>query len=142
MAQVQKPLPMIVDWTKPYWEATKRHELLLLRCIDCGQHRHPMAAGDSFMCPNCTSTKQPEWVKASGRGKVMTWTVVHRVFHPAFADEAPYVVVIVLLEEGARIIANLRGIQTKDIKADMDVEVFFEELSDEITLPQFRPPAT
>ena len=141
MAKITKPLPMIVPWTKPYWEAAKRHELLLLRCIDCGQYRHPMAAGESFMCPNCTSTKQPQWAKVSGRAKVMTWTAVHRVYHPGFADETPYVVVIVLLEEGARMIANLRGIKFEAIKANMDVEVCFEELSDEITLPQFRPKA-
>ena len=138
MAQMQKPLPMILDWTKPYWEATKRHELLLLKCVDCGQHRHPLVAGDSFMCPNCTSTKKPEWVRASGRGKLMTWTVVHRVFHPAFADEVPYVVAIVLLDEGARMIANLRGTKSEDLRADMPVEVIFEELTEEITLPQFR----
>ena len=136
--KVQKPLPMILDWTKPYWDATKRHELMLLRCVDCGQHRHPLVAGESFMCPNCTSTKKPEWVKASGRGKVLTWTVVHRIFHPAFGEEVPYVVAIVLLDEGARMVANLRGTKSADIKADMPVEVIFEELTDEITLPQFK----
>ena len=138
MAQAQKPLPMITAWTKPYWEATKQHELLLLRCVDCGGHRHPLVAGESFMCPNCTSTKQPEWVRASGRGKIMTWTVVHRISHPGFADESPYVAVIVLLEEGARMGANLRGIKPEDIRADMPVEVFFEDLTEEFTLPQFR----
>ena len=91
------------------------------------------------MCPNCTSVRQPQWANASGGGRISTWTVVHKVFHPAFADEAPYVVAIVQLEEGPRMIANIRGIKPDDIKADMEVEVFFEDLTEEVTLPQFRP---
>lgn len=139
MVEIQKPLPGITEATKPYWEAAKRHELVLLKCVDCGHHRHPLAPGDSFMCPNCTSVNQPQWVKASGRGKLVTWTVMHKVFLPAFANEAPYVVAIARLEEGPRMLANLRGVKPDEIKADMEVEVFYEDLTDEITLPQFRP---
>lgn len=139
MAQFQKPLPAITEATKPYWEAARRHELLLLKCVDCGYYRHPLAPGESFMCPNCTSVKQPQWVKASGRGKIATWTVVHKVFHPAFADEAPYVVAIAELEEGPRMMANMRGIKPQEMEPDMPIEVIYEDITEEVTLPQFKP---
>jgi len=138
MVEIQKPLPGITEATKPYWEAAKQHELVLLKCVDCGHHRHPLAPGESFMCPNCASVKQPQWVKASGKGRLITWTVVHKVFLPAFANEVPYVVAIAQLEEGPRMLANLRGVKPDEIKSDMEVEVFYEDLTDEVTLPQFR----
>jgi len=91
------------------------------------------------MCPHCNTTKPPEWLKATGRGKIITWTVVHRAFHPAFAEEVPYIVAIATLDEGVRMTANLRGVKPEDVKGDMEVEVFFEKLTDDINLPQFRP---
>ncbi len=139
MAQAQKPVPRITEMTRPYWEAAKKHELVLMQCSECGQYRHPLSAPQEFICPNCTSTKKPQWARVSGRGKLLTWTVVHRVFHPSFADEAPYTVALARLDEGPRMLANLRGVKPEDIKPDMEVEVFFEELAPEITLPQFRP---
>ncbi len=113
-----------------------------MKCADCGHYRHPLMAPEVFICTNCTSTNPPRWVKASGRGKLLTWTVVHRVFHPSFATEAPYTTVLVLLAEGPRMLANLRDIKPEDIKPDMEVEVCFEDITPEITLPQFRPAST
>ena len=139
MSETKIPLPLITADKKPYWEAASRHELLLLKCVNCGQYRHPLHAGDSFMCPQCNTTTPPDWVKATGKGKLLTWTVVHKAFIPSFAEEVPYVVAIATLDEGVRMIANLRSLKPEDIKGDMEVEVFFEELTTEITLPQFRP---
>ncbi len=139
MSKVEKLLPEITADKKPFWEAASRHELLLMKCVDCGQYRHPLYAGDSFMCPHCNTTKPPEWVKAAGHGKITTWTVVHRAFHPSFAEEVPYIVAIATLDEGVRMTANLRGVKPEDVRGDMEVEVFSEKLTEEITLPQFRP---
>jgi uncharacterized OB-fold protein len=139
MSKIEKPLPEITADKIPFWEAARRHELLLMKCVNCGQYRQPLYQGDSFMCPHCNTTKSPEWVKATGRGKVLTWTVVHRAFHPAFAEELPFVVAIVTLDEGVRMTANLRGVKPEDVKGDMEVEVFFEKLTENINLPQFRP---
>ncbi len=139
MTKAIKPLPEITPEKKPYWDAAKRHELVLLKCVDCGHYRHPLYGGESFMCPNCNSTQKPLWVKSSGRGKLLTWTIVHQVFHPSFEEESPYAIAVVLLDEGARMIANLRGAKPEEIKGDMAVEIIFEELSEDITLPQFRP---
>ena len=138
MSKVEKPLPEITEDKKPFWEAAGRSELLLMKCSSCGHYRQPLYAGDSFMCPNCNTTKQPEWVKATGRGKIITWTVIYRAFHPAFAEEVPYIVAIATLDEGVRMTANLRGVKPEDVKGDMEVEVFFEKLTEDINLPQFR----
>jgi uncharacterized protein len=139
MSKVEKPLPEITADKKPFWEAAGRHELFLMKCVNCGQYRHPLYAGDSFMCPHCNTTKPPEWVKATGKGKILTWTVIYRAFHPAFAEEVPYIAAIATLDEGVRMTANLRGVKPEDVKGDMEVEVFFEKLTEDINLPQFRP---
>jgi hypothetical protein len=80
-----------------------------------------------------------EWRKVSGRGVVYTWTVFHRAYHPAFANEIPYAVVAVELDEGPRMITNLVDCQLVDIKIGIPVEVTFEDVNEEISLPKFRP---
>jgi uncharacterized OB-fold protein len=75
----------------------------------------------------------------SGRAKVYSFIVVHRPTHPAFFDDAPYLVAIVELEEGPRLHTRLFGVDPKDVKVGMEVEVFFEKVDDEISLPMFKP---
>jgi len=130
----QKPLPRIDEVSRPYWDAAKRHELLLQKCEECGHYRYPQ--GET--CPSCLSDRL-EWVKVSGRGSVYTWTVFHQVYHPAFKEDVPYAVVAVELEEGPRIITNLVDCKIGDIKVGMPVEVVFDDVTEEITLPKFRP---
>lgn len=130
----QKPLPHIDEVSRPYWDAAKRHELLLQKCQECGHYRYPQ--GET--CPSCLSDRL-EWVKVSGRGSVYTWTVFHQVYHPAFKEDVPYAVVAVELEEGPRIITNLVDCKIGDIKVGMPVKVVFDDVTEEITLPKFRP---
>ena len=136
--QFPKPEPFITEQTKPFWEAAKRQELLLKKCVDCGSYRNPLVI-EANICPNCGSRKPADWVKASGRGKVFTWVVMHRIFHPGFQPEAPYPLVIAVLEEGPRMLGNMRGIPNEQIKADMPIKVIYEVLNDNVTLPQFTP---
>ena len=130
----QKPLPRIDETNRSYWEAAKQHELVLQRCHECGQYRYP--PGNT--CPNCLSDSMV-WVKASGQGTVYTWTVFHQVYHPAFAGDVPYAVVAVELEEGPRMTTNLADCPIEDIRIGMPVEVVFDDVTEEITLPKFRP---
>ena len=132
--QYQKPLPGIDELSRPYWEAAKRHELVLQRCHQCGHYRYP--PGES--CPSCLSDEL-DWVEASGRGSIFTWTVFHQVYHPSFAGDVPYAVVAVELEEGPRIVTNLMDCRIEDIQVGMPVEVVFDDVTEEITLPKFRP---
>ena len=133
-----KPKPAITPETKPFWDATKNKDFMLVKCVDCGFHRNPLFI-TANICPNCGCRKPGEWVKASGKGKIHTYTVVHRTFHPAFEKELPYILTIVELEEGPRFLANMRGTSPEEMTLDVPVEVIFEELTEEITLPQFKP---
>jgi len=121
---------------RPFWEAARRHELVVQRCRGCGTPRFP--ARD--ICSRCLS-REAEWAPVSGRGTVFSYTVMHQVYHPAFAAEVPYAVIVVELEEGARLLSNLVGCPVGDIAPGMPVEAVFEDVTPEVTLPKFRPRA-
>lgn len=132
MAGYQKPLPFPTQDTKEYWEGCKHHQLLIQRCRNCDAFRfYPRP-----MCPNCNSMDS-EWAEAKGKGKVYSWTVAVQQFHPAF--EVPYIVAIVELEEGVRIITNILECQPAELYVGMPVVVVFEDVTEEITLPKFKP---
>ncbi len=127
------PLPEIDEYNREYWEGCKRRELLLQRCADCGQLRFPPRP----MCPECTSFNS-EMVKASGRGKVISWFVAHPPVLPAFQAIAPYAGVLIELDEGPRMVSSLVDVGIDEIEWQMPVEVVFEDVSDDITLPKFK----
>lgn len=130
-----KPLPVADPDSRPFWEGCRRRELLLQRCADCGRFRFP----PSSACPGCGS-RQQTWVEASGKGRVYSWVVVVRpVPREVFADDVPYVVALVELDEGVRLPTNLVGCDPDAVVGDMAVEVVFEEVTPEVTLPKFRP---
>jgi uncharacterized OB-fold protein len=130
----ERPLPIPDQDTRPYWEAARRHELLIQRCRACGQHYfYPRP-----YCPQCLSP-ETEWVRASGRGTVYSFTVNHRAAHPAFADRLPYVVALIDLAEGPRMMSTIVECDPADVHIGMAVEVTFEDVTDEISLPVFRP---
>ena len=119
---------------RPFFDGAKRHELRVQRCSACGTYRFPARA----ICSACLSTAA-EWVRVSGRGDVFSFTVMHQVYHPGFAAEVPYAVVIVQLAEGAKLISNLVGVPPHDVRIGMPVRVVFEDVNDEVTLPKFVP---
>lgn len=134
MKEYRKPLPSPSPWSRPFWEGCKRHELLIQRCKDCGTYIfYP-----KLYCPNCLSANI-EWVKSSGRGKVYTFTVVYRYAPTEFLDIVPYVVAVIRLEEGIQLMSNVVDCDPEQVKCDMEVEVRFEEVTDEFSLPRFRP---
>ena len=132
MSDYKKPIPTITSEMRPFYEAAKRHELFVQRCKGCGAHRFP--ARD--LCSECLS-RDVEWVKVSGNGEVFSFNIMHQVYHPGFADEVPYAVVLVKLQEGAKLNSNLVGVKPHDIRVGMPVKVVFEDITDEITLPKF-----
>jgi uncharacterized OB-fold protein len=134
VTEYRKPLPEITPAMRPFWDAARRHELVVQRCADCGARRFP--ARD--ICSRCLS-RTVEWTPVSGRGAIFSWAVMHQVYHPGFADEVPYAVVVVELEEGVRLVSNLVGCAVDAIVAGMPVEVTFEDVTAEVTLPKFRP---
>ncbi|MCK9274216.1 MAG: Zn-ribbon domain-containing OB-fold protein [Syntrophales bacterium] len=134
MTLPEKPLPGINADTKFFWEGCKSQTLTFQKCEQCGYVRWP----PSFICPECHS-KRTELIKSSGKGKVYSFIVYHRAFHPAFERELPYVVAIVELAEGPHLLTNIIECRPSDIKCDMPVEVVFEKRSEEVNLPLFRP---
>jgi uncharacterized protein len=115
-----------------FWEGVDRGELLIQHCTSCGRLRHPPRP----MCPNCQSL---EWdaVASSGRGEVYSFVVPHYPQVPSF--EYPYVVAVVQLEEGTRLITNVIDIDPADVEIGMPVQVRFVAIDDELTLPLFGP---
>lgn len=130
----KKPVPIVNDWARPFWEATRRNALNIQRCKDCSKHIfYPRIA-----CPHCGST-DVEWVEASGKGTVYSYTVVESNSPSAFVADMPYVVAIVELAEGVRMLSNIVGCDPFTVRCDMPVEVVFEKLDEEFTLPKFKP---
>ena len=131
-----KPLPRIDEESKGYWEACRRHELVLQRCGDCGTLRHYPRA----LCPSCLS-ERIEWLRAAGTGHVYTFTVTHQNQAPGFRDALPYVLAYVELDEGVRLLTNIVDCAPDAVRIGMPVEVVFEDATPGITLPKFRPAA-
>lgn len=124
----------IDDYTKAFWQSCKKHILIFQQCNDCGHFRWPL----SYVCPKCSSQKA-EWVQSEGKGYVYTYIVFHTPFHPDFIGKTPYVVAIVELKEGPHFLAKIIGCNHTQIQCDMQVEVVWEDVSTEISLPSFRP---
>jgi uncharacterized OB-fold protein len=130
----QKPVPIVNPWAKPFWDAAREEKLMVQKCQDCDQHIfYPRIA-----CPHCFSDKM-EWVEASGKGTVYSYTVVTNNAPSAFIQDMPFVIAIVKLEEGVQMLSNIINCNPDDVECDMPVEVAFEKLDDEFTLPKFRP---
>ena len=129
-----KPVPVVNPWAKPFWDAAREEKLVIQHCKDCGTNIfYPRIA-----CPNCFSDNV-EWIQASGKGTVYTYTVVENNPPSAFIADLPYVVAVVKLEEGVQMLSNVVMCKPEDVRCDMPVEVVFETLNNEFKLPKFRP---
>lgn len=131
---ITKPLPVVSDFNRPFWEGARAHEFCLQHCNSCDK----VWAPNGPVCPHCFS-QDYKWEKMSGTGKIASWVVFHKLYHPGFAKDLPYNVAFVELKEGPRIIANIVSVKNEDLKIGMPVEVVFEDINDEISIPKFRP---
>ena len=130
----RKPLPVPDPESAPFWAALKEHRLIVQRCPSTGRYQFPPTS----FCPE--GLERPEWVEASGRGCVFSWIVVrHPVPRDLYANDVPYVVALVTLEEGCRMASNLVGCAPEEITVDMPVKVAFRDVTPEVTLPVFEP---
>jgi len=134
MAEYEKPVPEPDAVTAPFWEAAKQNRLLIQRCPSCGAHQfYPQAS-----CRSCLSD-DIEWVDAKGKGTIYSYTVVHRAPSRTFEPDVPYTVALVDLDEGCRMITNIVGVDPQEVRVGMRVEVVFEAITPQISLPKFRP---
>jgi uncharacterized OB-fold protein len=128
-----KPLPTITEENRPFWDAAACGELRMQRCLACGHIRHPIQA----LCPVCLSTEL-DWQLLSGRGTIFAKVVYHRAFNPAWAADVPYNVVLVQLDEGPRMYGNVLGSANDAFGIGDAVEVVFDPVSEDISVPRFR----
>lgn len=129
-----KPLPLMRGFTKEFYDFCKKRELRFQRCAKCGAWRHTPRP----MCGECQSLEWT-WEKVSGRGKVYTWTVTFQPLYPQFKEDVPYAGVIVELDEGPRMVSWVTGIDPMQLKVNMPVELWFDDVTPEVTIPKFRP---
>ena len=130
---MKKPAPFVYDETRPFWDGTKKHQLLLQKCKECGNIQfYPRST-----CTHCLSDKL-DCIKASGKGKLYSYTITYRG-SPAFSPDGIYNIGIVELEEGVRMPTNIVDCKNEDLKCDMPVEVVFREDTEEYAIPYFRP---
>jgi uncharacterized protein len=124
--------PVVSPDTAFFWEGARAGELRIQRCAECGALRHPPGP----MCPHCNAVKR-DHVTAAGRGVVHSYVVHHHP--PVPGTDPPYVVALVELEEGVRMVGNLLGCPPGEAYVGMPVELEFQRMDEELTLPQWRP---
>jgi enoyl-CoA hydratase/carnithine racemase/uncharacterized OB-fold protein len=134
MSEYKKPLPQMQPWTKAFWEGTKQGKLLIQHCMGCNANIfYPRK-----VCPECWSGDLA-WIPSSGKAKVYTFTVMLDMVEPKFMADLPYVLAMVDLDEGVRMTTRIVDCKPEDVRIGMDVEVIFDDVAPECSLPLFRP---
>ena len=135
---VRKPLPAITSEAKPFWDAAPQNQLVMQHCNDCGA----WVWTPRPLCNECGS-ERIEWTPMSGRGEIYSFTVIRQVVgraaSQAFAQDIPYVIAWVDLDEGPRMITNIVNCPVDQVQLGMKVSVVFEQASKDVWLPKFKP---
>jgi uncharacterized OB-fold protein len=131
----QRPVPVADELTQPFWEAAKHHQLALQHCDGCGYFNHPPRT----VCDACQS-QQLTFTPVSGHGTIYSYSVMHQQNIAGFEDQTPYLNLLVELDEQPRLfmVANLPGSERDKVQIGKRVEVYFEKVNEDITVPQFR----
>lgn len=129
-----KPLPVVTEENRPFWEGCQQGKLLLQYCSECHHHQfYPRQ-----YCVQCNSNNL-HWVEAQGHGVIYSYTIIYQNKSSEFVHDTPYNVAIVQLEEGSRMLSNIVDIDTTQLRVDLPVTVVFDQVTDTIALPRFRP---
>jgi uncharacterized protein len=134
--EYRKPLPRPLNplLTQPFWEAARRHELVMPRCKTCDcLFFYPRSE-----CPRCLHTDL-EWARVSGRGRLHSYTIVYQPANAAFKDDAPYIYAVVQLDEGPRMVSNVVQCNPDEVRVDMPLVAVFDDVTPEWTLVKFKP---
>lgn len=134
MSEYNKPLPVVQDFTRPFWEATKAGKLLVQTCNVC---KSPIFFPRD-RCPECWS-QDLSWTEASGKGEVYAFSITYEGVEAPFVEDLPIVLAWIDLPEGIRMQTNIVDCDPEEVHIGMPVEVTFKKATDEITLPYFRP---
>ena len=136
-----KPVPVVDAPSRPFFDGALAGRLMVRRCASCGTWMWPTGGIGMPLRPRCIAcfSGDLEWAAASGRATLYSFVVMHQVYDPAFADDVPYNIAIVELEEGVRMMTNVVDCPNEELKIGMPLEVIFEQASDEVALPKFKP---
>jgi|TARA_Y100000310_G_C20212754_1_gene592099 hypothetical protein len=136
MTEYTKPLPRGIqeEANKPFWDAARRHELVMPRCKNCDH----MFFYPRTECPKCMSSNL-DWTQVSGKGRLYAFTLVRQPVNPAFRDDVPYAYAMVQLAEGPRMISNIVECDVEALEIDMPLEAVFDDVTPECTLVKFKP---
>ena len=131
---LRKPLPVPTKWSQPFWDAAREHRLVLKKCSKCGNIDHP----PYLYCTACQADEH-EWVEAQGKGTLYAYAVNYFGVPFPFWEDLPYALGMIDLAEGVRMISNIVECDPEKLENGMELEVVFDDVSDEITLPKWRP---
>jgi uncharacterized protein len=129
-----KPLPVLTEESRTFWEGCLQGKLLLQYCSEC----HHYQFYPRMYCMQCNSGTL-SWVEAQGHGVIYSYTIIYQNKSPEFVHETPYNVAIVQLEEGPRLLSNIVDIEASQLQVDLAVTVVFDQVTATMALPRFRP---
>jgi uncharacterized OB-fold protein len=128
-----RPRPQIDNVSRHFWESARRHVLLYQGCDRCQTVQfYPRA-----LCAGCGA--EPQWKESTGRGAIHTFTVIRQHGSSPFREQLPYVVAMIDVEPGFRIMGNVFHVDPDSVYVGMPVEVGFADVDDELTLPVWSP---
>jgi uncharacterized OB-fold protein len=127
-------LPTIDDVNRPFWDGCRHGQLKVQRCTHCGRLRYPVG----IVCPECLGG-EADWQPLSGRGKVFSFVVFHRAYHPAWEGKVPYNVALIELDEGPIMLSNVIDVDNAKLAVGFPVQVAFEAVDESLAIPVFKP---
>jgi uncharacterized OB-fold protein len=133
MKSYKKPLPKPTPWSQFFWDKCKEGKLYVQQCKDCKEN----IFFPKLYCPFCLS-KDLTWFQASGKGRIYSFIVVYSYQPTAFDEDVPYVVAVIDLQEGVRMMSNIVDCDPEEVLCDAAVEVVFDPVTEDFTLPKFR----
>ncbi len=134
MSLATRPKPLVDNWNKPFWEACRQGRLIVQKCGQTGKCFFPPAPVSPF-----TGKPDWEWITASGKGELWSFVVFHQQYFSGMADELPYPVAMVKLDEGPYMLTNLVDMSADEAKIGMRLSVRFPGGPEGFVLPQFGP---
>lgn len=134
MTTITRPLPTITEDSEEFWRSTREHAMRLQKCNQCSAFWYYPGP----VCHSCGATDFT-WTAVSGAGTIYSYSVLERAKGNPFADDVPIAIILVRLAEGPVMMSNLVDYAPEQLAVDAAVEVAYEDVNDEVTLPVFRP---
>jgi uncharacterized OB-fold protein len=129
----ERPQPVVTNFTAPFWEATRRKELVIQYCPVAKKYQHVPRPLSIY-----TGQRNIEWRPVSGRGHIYALTITRRA-PPPFRGREPYVVATIQLAEGVRFMSNVVNCDPAVVRIGMPVRVAWDQLADGLFYPVFEP---